>query len=282
MVKYSYTYLDEFFNLSDWAEDIKGPFGLKPPPGDWTTFRARIEELDRACAQGERVKVIYAARHGQAEHNAIMERYHCDGHEAEQYADLHDPDLTALGRSQAAATSSALQREASRGMPLPQRWFVSPLKRAGETCGIEWGWLFGDVSGAEGGAGNGGKGHGVPARVVENIREHLHVHVCDSRSSITELKSEFPSFIYPSDMPDSDTLWKSGDVRGRETEEELVSRRGRGIGEVLEMSEGVTYISVTAHSGAMRGIYKSLGVPVRPLEVGEMNVLVLRVKEVRE
>jgi hypothetical protein len=38
-------------------------------------------------------------------------------------------------------------------------------------------------------------------------------------------------------------------------------------------------ISVTAHSGALRGLYKSLGVPVRHLEVGEMNVLVLRVKE---
>ena len=39
-------------------------------------------------------------------------------------------------------------------------------------------------------------------------------------------------------------------------------------------------MSVTAHAGAMRGIYKSLGVPARHLVVGEMNVLVMRVREV--
>ncbi|WWD18048.1 hypothetical protein CI109_102495 [Kwoniella shandongensis] len=288
MVKYIYTYLDEFFDLSDWNDDIKGPFGLRPPPGDWAEFKARIKELDDACAEGERVKVIYAARHGQAEHNAVMERYNCTGHEAEQYANLLDPYLTVLGRSQAAATASAVQREAKRGMPLPEKWFVSPLKRAGETCGIEWGWLFGDDTSKSGGvdaaaaAAGGDLGHGVPASVVENIREHLHVHICDSRVSVTELKTEFPSFAFPDDMSDLDTIWKSGKERDRETEEELVARCGKGIAEVLHLSEGSTYVSVTAHSGAMRGIYKSLGVPARPLVVGEMNVLVLRVKEVQE
>lgn len=39
-------------------------------------------------------------------------------------------------------------------------------------------------------------------------------------------------------------------------------------------------ISITSHSGALRGVYKTLGVPARQLVVGEMNVLVVRVREV--
>lgn len=38
-------------------------------------------------------------------------------------------------------------------------------------------------------------------------------------------------------------------------------------------------ISITAHSGLLRAVYKNLGVPPRRLSTGEMNVLVLRVRE---
>lgn len=160
-------------------------------------------------------------------------------------------------------------------MPLPSTWYVSPMKRAGETCGIEWGWLFEESKGK-------GKGHGVPATVIENLREHLHVHECDKRSSLSELQRDFPSFTYTPETTEEDELWQPGEVRGRETEEELVARRGAGIAQVLDMSEDSTYISITSHSGALRGIYKSLGVPSRSLVVGEMNILVLHVKNIEE
>jgi hypothetical protein len=38
-------------------------------------------------------------------------------------------------------------------------------------------------------------------------------------------------------------------------------------------------ISITAHNGVLRGLYATLGVPPRSLDVGEMNVLVVRVKK---
>ncbi|WWC86137.1 uncharacterized protein L201_001008 [Kwoniella dendrophila CBS 6074] len=281
MVKYSYTHLDEFFVLSKWEEDVKGPFGLVPPPGDWAGFKAKIKALNDACPPGESVKVIYAARHGQAEHNVIAEKY---GEAGQLQHPILDPDLTPLGKSQAFQTRKALEREIKeRNMPLPEKWFVSPLKRAGETCGIEWGWYFNDsylIDGQENW--NGGKGHGVEATVIENIREHLHVHQCDERSPISVLKQQFTSFNYPENMDDKDEIWKPADIRGRETEDELVERRGQGIREILERSKDCTYISLTSHSGALRGIYKSLNVIPRKIIVGEMNVLVIKVKEVKE
>ncbi|WWC58524.1 uncharacterized protein I303_101067 [Kwoniella dejecticola CBS 10117] len=279
MVKYSYTHLDEFFVLSQWKDDVKGPFGLHPPPGDWASFKAKIEALNDQCPPGESVKVIFAARHGQAEHNAIMDKY---GPGAQVKYPMLDPDLTPLGRSQAYETRLALQREIQRGMPIPTKWFVSPLKRAGETCGIEWGFMFADGYDIDGGGYTGGKGHGVRATVIENIREHLHVHLCDARCPISTLKAQFTSFTYPAEITDEDTLWQPIDVRGRETEEELVARRGEGIREILERSQGDTYISLTAHSGSLRGIYKSLNVIPRKVIVGEMNVLVIRVKEIQD
>ncbi|KIR56279.1 hypothetical protein I315_01344 [Cryptococcus gattii Ru294] len=291
-MKYIYTHIKEFFKVSDWNEDIQGPFGLQPPPGDWAEFKKRIAELQQQCREGEVIKVIFAARHGQAEHNAIKERYQIPDEivrscchlirkskwpsaQGQILYPILDPDLTDLGRSQAAAFGYALQREAKRGMPLPSTWYVSPMKRAGETCGIEWGWLFEESKGK-------GKGHGVPATVIENLREHLHVHECDKRSSLSELQRDFPSFTYTPETTEEDELWQPGEVRGRETEEELVARRGAGIAQVLDMSEDSTYISITSHSGALRGIYKSLGVPSRSLVVGEMNILVLHVKNIEE
>lgn len=55
-------------------------------------------------------------------------------------------------------------------MPLPSKWYVSPMKRAGETCGIEWGWLFEESKGK-------GKGHGVPATVIEVNYILWHVYL---------------------------------------------------------------------------------------------------------
>ena len=54
----------------------------------------------------------------------------------------HDASLAPSGISEALEVASALKREVGKGMPVPQKFFVSSLKRTGETCGLEWGWLL--------------------------------------------------------------------------------------------------------------------------------------------
>ncbi|ODN84394.1 hypothetical protein, variant 2 [Cryptococcus amylolentus CBS 6039] len=250
---YTYTHLDEFFKLSTWDRDIKGSFGLQPPPGNWEGFRKRIAELQGQCAEDESIKVIFAARHGQAEHNVIKDNYRVPQDlilsarhlfQKGKWATAHvlypilDPDLTPLGREQAAALGHALRREAGRGMPLPERYF--------------------------------------------NLREHLHVHLCDKRSKRSELEKEFPTFTYEPSMTEEDELWEPLEVRGRESDDDLVARLGVGVRQALDASEGATYLSITSHSEAIRGVYKALGVPPRDLVVGQMNIIVLRIKKVAE
>ncbi|KAL7423793.1 hypothetical protein Q5752_001377 [Cryptotrichosporon argae] len=313
---YTYEYVSDFFAPATWEADLAASFGLAQPH-TWDSFAAAIDELAAACPPNERVIVIYAARHAQGEHNAMANLYPELGEHAQIAHPIRDARLTPLGRLQAITVGAALAREAGAGMPRPARWFVSPLHRAAETCRLEWAWACG--------------ADGPPAVVVEEIREHLHVHACDARSSTSSIAPEFPTYDW-SRLSEDDELWapgrddgdqgrgaaghrraddtstvgdlstaldrsnwsgadagteagddgllrlRGGRARGRETEDEMERRLERGMEEILDVAGNATYLSITAHSGALRALYAVLGAPARDLVVGELNVLVVRVK----
>ena len=83
----------------------------------------------------------------------------------------HDASLAPSGITEALEVASALKREVGKGMPIPEKFFVSSLKRTGETCGLEWGLLFGSELTAESGkvgwVEGEDRGCGIPATVIE-------------------------------------------------------------------------------------------------------------------
>jgi hypothetical protein len=91
----------------------------------------------------------------------------------------HDASLAPSGITEALEVSSALKREVGKGMPVPEKFFVSSLKRTGETCGLEWGWLFGSGVTAE--TGKAGwvegedRGCGIAATVIEVCHSPTHL-----------------------------------------------------------------------------------------------------------
>ncbi|GMK59994.1 hypothetical protein CspeluHIS016_0902110 [Cutaneotrichosporon spelunceum] len=275
---YAYEHIPDLFEISTWDEDIRARFGLRS--SGWHDFRKRINELQSACAENERIKVLYAARHGEAEHNTLYLRYGMpDTDEVQLRYPITDPGLTPAGREQAMNLAQVLRQESSMGMPLPTRWYTSPMRRPGETVGLTWGWLYGKGESdlhAEGILKRGADmSHGVRAEVVEQIREHLHVHHCDERLAKSELMKLFPAFMWPTSMPEKDTVWRP---TGRETEDEMIARAAEGLTIIMDSARDDVYISMTAHSGVLRALYKTLGVPAHRLDTGEMNVLVLRVR----
>lgn len=86
--------------------------------------------------------------------------------EAKRADTPHDAALSPRGIAQGQEVAAALQREVLKGMPTPSKWFVSSLRRTGDTCGLEWGWLY-TLTGIK------GAGRGVPATVIEVSRPNL-------------------------------------------------------------------------------------------------------------
>jgi hypothetical protein len=177
---------------------------------------ADVVELSAECTKGECIKVIYLARHGhgkcpssfihhldmdhadnQGEHNIIHEQYATweqashptltsqltlptsTNKKAKKVHTPHDASLAPSGIAEALEVSSALKREVGKGMPIPEKFFVSSLKRTGETCGLEWGWLFG--SGVRAETGKVGwvegedRGCGIAATVIEVYHSPIHL-----------------------------------------------------------------------------------------------------------
>jgi hypothetical protein len=109
----------------------------------------------------------------------------------------HDASLAPSGIAEALEVASALQRESGKGMPVPEKFFVSSLKRTGETCGLEWGWLFGNGSSIE--AGKVGwvegedRGCGIAATVIEVCHSPIYLTLGRRRKRGNfELMTELP------------------------------------------------------------------------------------------
>lgn len=84
-----------------------------------------------------------------------------DTRQAKKVHTPHDASLAQSGILEATQVGEALKREYKKGMPVPESFFVSSLKRTGETCGLEWGWTVSENTG------EGDRGWGVRATVVE-------------------------------------------------------------------------------------------------------------------
>lgn len=54
-----------------------------------------------------------------------------------------DPYLTHVGEGQARALSKAWVNEAKHGVPLPTKWYTSPLRRTSRTCILSWEGIWG-------------------------------------------------------------------------------------------------------------------------------------------
>ena len=81
---------------------------------------------------------FFFVRHGEGEHNALIDAGKAEGDAAKTEAgrDLLDPRLTARGREQAAALRARLQAEGGAAFELV---VTSPLSRALETAQIAFG-----------------------------------------------------------------------------------------------------------------------------------------------
>jgi len=250
-------------------------FGLlDDSPRRWDNFRTKVDQLNQESGTAV-YKVFILGRHGQGYHNVGEEKYGTKAWD-DYWSKLNgddeltwgpDPLLTPLGQAQAGEASYAWNIELKHGIPFPEKFLSSPLKRALDTLKTTFIEERDVVVEDEGRRGN------VKVLILENCREEYGEHTCDLRSSLSSLKAIYPppTFQFEPGFAEEDPLWEK-DVR--EGEVHIVQRALIVLEKAFEGPE--TYISLTAHGGFINGFLHAIGRPSYALPTGGVLPVVVR------
>lgn len=100
-------------------------------------------------------------------------------------------------------------------------------------------------------------------------------HTCDRRSTASEIAEEYPEYKFEAGFPEEDMLW---DPKVRESNEHRNDRLHNLLNDIFARDES-TYISLTAHSGAITSILEVLGHRRFPLATGAVIPVLVSVEK---
>ncbi|XP_062082702.1 phosphoglycerate mutase-like protein 1 isoform X1 [Humulus lupulus] len=217
-----------------------------------------------------RCKTIHLVRHAQGIHNVEGDK----NYKAYLNPDYFDAHLTPLGWQQVDnlrkhVHTSGLYKKIDLVI-------VSPLLRTLQTAvGVFGGEGYTDrldvVPLMAANAGNSKRPaisslDAPPILAVELCREHLGVHPCDRRRSISEYQYLFPAVDFSLIESDEDVLWKA---TVRETIEEVTARGLKFLNWLWTRQE--KEIAIVTHSGFLFHTLKALGDDCHPLVKREIG-----------
>uniref|UniRef100_A0A7N2N6P9 Phosphoglycerate mutase-like protein 1 n=1 Tax=Quercus lobata TaxID=97700 RepID=A0A7N2N6P9_QUELO len=253
------------------------PFRLRttlPPPILCASSSLSVSDMDATGGQSlyplHRTKTLHLVRHAQGIHNVEGEK----DHDAYLSYDLFDANITPLGWKQVDNL-----RKHVHACGLSKRIdlvVVSPLLRTMQTAvGVFGGEAYTDgINVPPLMAANTGKSgrpamsslNSPPFVAVELCREHLGLHPCDKRRSITEYRPLFPAvdFSLASNLSllienDDDILWMP-DIRERDEE---VAARGQKFLKWL-WTRKEKEIAIVSHSGFLFHTLSAFGNDCHP------------------
>ncbi|KAF2648922.1 phosphoglycerate mutase-like protein [Lophiostoma macrostomum CBS 122681] len=237
----------------------------------WQKFARYVRYLDSKSSKDVHYKVLFLGRHGQGWHNVAESKYgtaawdshwsKLDGADGITWADA---ELTDLGKGQAKEASELWKSLLPKGIPAPETYYVSPLKRAIETADLTFKTL--DLP------------DGKPYAPIgkELLRECLGVHTCDRRSPAATIHSLFPHVELESGFSEEDRLW---DPKNRELSSERKLRLSQLLDDLFAHDENV-FLSLTAHSGAISSILEVIGHRKFALETGGVIPVFVKAEKV--
>ncbi|KAI8181107.1 hypothetical protein K4K54_002498 [Colletotrichum sp. SAR 10_86] len=129
---------------------------------------------------------------------------------------------------------------AAEGVPFPESFYTSPLRRCLETSKL----VFGDL--VE------GRGQEFRPVIKEGLRERMTDHTCDKRSSRTWIEGAYPKYIIEPGFTEEDQLWKADQF---ETTESHVARKQQVLDEIFS-TDPSQFVSLTVHSYAIAAILR--------------------------
>ncbi|KAI0005472.1 histidine phosphatase superfamily [Russula compacta] len=259
----TYEAIDGFFVQSDPIEATPEYFGLVSK--SWPEFASEIDELCSRRSDTISYKVLFLGRHGQGNHN-LAEIKHGSKAWNEKWSLINgdgeltwgpDPHLNTVGEDQADNAHDAWEREIRRGIPIPQKFYCSPLTRAMQTLEITFEDILPD--------------HVTPL-ILENLREEYGEHTCDMRRTQSELESEFPDFDFEDGFEEEDVLWTTK----RETKKHSEKRAKQVLDRIFQNDRDDTYISITSHNGWIDACLRVVGRQDFLLPTGGIMALVVK------
>ncbi|KAF2848363.1 phosphoglycerate mutase-like protein [Plenodomus tracheiphilus IPT5] len=282
---YEYTVVKGLFQQSEQETDDstfdfrKENFGLinRSYPTDiagkeeeqWRRFERYIASLNETTSDGESIKVLFLARHGQGWHNVAETKYGTKAWDC-HYAALNgstadnltwsDAHLTPLGTQQALSVNELWSHQLPLGLPPPQTYYVSPLTRTIQTADLTFTRLPLP------------KNAPYKPLIKELLREALGVHTCDRRSSASSLRTAHPHLTFESNFSEQDVLWEKD---YREPRDARRYRLSVFLDDVWESDKGV-WISMTSHSGAIASLLEGVGHRAWGLETGGVVPVVVK------
>ncbi|KAF8164268.1 histidine phosphatase superfamily [Mycena galopus ATCC 62051] len=232
-------------------------FGLlDSSPARWSTLTSKLRELNASAGAGAAYKLIFFARHGQAHHNVAEDKYGTkawNDYWGMLYGDGElawgpDPELTGIGKAQAADANERWKAERASGIPLPERLYCSPMTRAMQTNMI----TFDNVS-------------NMRAVVLENCREEYGWHTCNKRNTRTYIRTEFPQFEIEDGFTEEDELWEA---ESQETKAQAAARARTVLDRIFQDDKDVLFVSITTHGGIIHGFLHVMDRPIYQLPTG--------------
>jgi hypothetical protein len=120
------------------------------------------------------------------------------------------------------------------------------------------------------------KGKHAPRPVItENLRETIGVHTNDRRRNRCAISQTFPDFDFEPGFPNVDPLWVPV---YRETLPQRKERLRKVLDSVVSNSKVGTFISFTAHGGAINSTMENFGHREWKLKTGQMIPVVVKVE----
>ncbi|EJT52925.1 phosphoglycerate mutase family protein [Trichosporon asahii var. asahii CBS 2479] len=229
---------------------LKDSFGLlDKSPDRWKKFTRHIKKLNEEADDQTTYKVVFIARHGEGYHNVAESVYGTPAwncYWSLQYTDGNmtwgpDPLLTPLGESQAKSANQGWKEQVKDGVPLPQTFYSSPMRRSASTLEITWRDIALDK--------------GVRPVIKEMWRETIGLHTCDERSNKSLIAKTYPGFDFEPSFTEHDPLW---DPEFEETQTQLAVRARLALNEIFA-TDPSTFVSITAHSGVINAFFLAIG-----------------------
>ncbi|KAH9862993.1 hypothetical protein J1614_010663 [Plenodomus biglobosus] len=214
----------------------------------WQRLSHYISTLNQEANKTDRYTLLFMGRHGEGFHNAAESYFgtpawNCywsvlDGNSTATWADAK---LTDVGEQQANSVKTFWQHliQEEKITP-PETYYTSPLYRCLETAKLTF------------------SGIALPREspfqpvIKEFLREGISGHTCNRRSSKSYISQNFPDFSFEKGFAEQDPYWMELMDEPRANQD----ARSKAVLDDIFANDDSTYISITAHSGAISSLLR--------------------------